>query len=157
SNVAIRLAPLRYHGLKKDSGSSIGHYSDRSPSQTLWKPLRTSPPLFQPAVSQAQTATWADGCSWERSMTGKTGTGRTGFELTEEQEELQRVIRRFAQTEIAPHVREWDDKCTFPSEVVRQLGQMGLLGVIFPPELGGSGMGYVEYVLAIEELSRVDG
>jgi len=90
-------------------------------------------------------------------MTGKTGTGRTGFELTEEQEELQRVIRRFAQTEIAPHVREWDDKCTFPSEVVRQLGQMGLLGVIFPPELGGSGMGYVEYVLAIEELSRVDG
>jgi alkylation response protein AidB-like acyl-CoA dehydrogenase len=90
-------------------------------------------------------------------MTGKTGTGRTGFELTEEQEELQRVIRRFAQTEIAPHVREWDEKSTFPSEVVRQLGQMGLLGVIFPPELGGSGMGYVEYVLAIEELSRVDG
>lgn len=84
-------------------------------------------------------------------------TGRTEFELTEEQEELRRVIRRFAQTEIAPHVRAWDEKGTFPSEVVRQLGQMGLLGVIFPPELGGSGMGYVEYVLAIEELSRVDG
>jgi len=84
-------------------------------------------------------------------------TGTTGFELTEEQEELRRVIRRFAETEIAPHVREWDDKCTFPTEIVRQLGQMGLLGVIFPPELGGSGMGYIEYVLAIEELSRVDG
>jgi len=84
-------------------------------------------------------------------------TGKTGFELTDEQEELQRVIRRFAQTEIAPHVREWDEKSIFPSEVVRQLGQMGLLGIIFPPELGGSGMGYVEYVLAIEELSRVDG
>lgn len=84
-------------------------------------------------------------------------TGRTEFELTEEQEELRRVIRRFAQAEIAPHVREWDEKGTFPGEVVRQLGQMGLLGVIFPPELGGSGMGYVEYVLAIEELSRVDG
>lgn len=84
-------------------------------------------------------------------------TERPAFELTEEQEELRRVVRRFAQTEIAPHVREWDDKCTFPAEIVRQLGKMGLLGVIFPSELGGSGMGYVEYVLAIEELSRVDG
>jgi alkylation response protein AidB-like acyl-CoA dehydrogenase len=77
--------------------------------------------------------------------------------LTEEQEELQRAIHRFAQSEIAPHVREWDETSTFPSNVVRHLGQMGLLGVIFPPELGGSGMGYVEYVLAVEELSRVDG
>jgi alkylation response protein AidB-like acyl-CoA dehydrogenase len=80
-----------------------------------------------------------------------------GFELTEEQEELRREIRRFAEREISPHVREWDEHSTFPTEVVKQLGQMGLLGVIFPPELGGSGMGYVEYVLAIEELSRVDG
>ena len=79
------------------------------------------------------------------------------FELTEEQEELRREIRRFAEREIAPHVREWDEHSTFPTEIVRQLGQMGLLGVIFPPELGGSGMGYVEYVLAIEDLSRVDG
>ena len=80
-----------------------------------------------------------------------------GFELTEEQEELRREIRRFAEREIAPHVREWDEHSTFPTEIVRQLGRMGLLGVIFPPELGGSGMSYVEYVLAIEELSRVDG
>ena len=79
------------------------------------------------------------------------------FELTEEQEELRREIRRFAEREIAPHVREWDEHSMFPTEVVKRLGQMGLLGVIFPPELGGSGMGYVEYVLAIEELSRVDG
>lgn len=78
-------------------------------------------------------------------------------ELTAEQEELRRVIRRFAQQEIAPHVSDWDETSTFPGDVVRQLGGMGLLGVIFPPELGGSGLGYVEYVLAIEELSRVDG
>ena len=78
-------------------------------------------------------------------------------DLTDEQEELCREIRRFAEREIAPHVREWDEHSTFPTEVVRQLGQMGLLGVIFPPELGGSGMSYVDYVLAIEELSRVDG
>ena len=79
------------------------------------------------------------------------------FELTEEQEELRREIRRFAEREIAPHVREWDEHSTFPAEVVRQLGQMGLLGVIFPAEFGGSGMSYVEYVLAIEELASVDG
>jgi alkylation response protein AidB-like acyl-CoA dehydrogenase len=84
-------------------------------------------------------------------------TASAEFELTEEQEELRREIRRFAEREIAPHVREWDEHSTFPTEIVRQLGQMGLLGVIFPAELGGSGMGYVEYVLAIEELSRVDG
>ena len=84
-------------------------------------------------------------------------TASAEFELTEEQEELRREIRRFAEREIAPHVREWDEHSTFPTEIVRQLGQMGLLGVIFPSELGGSGMGYVEYVLAIEELSRVDG
>ncbi len=79
------------------------------------------------------------------------------FELSEEQVELRREIRRFAQREIAPHVREWDEKSTFPSDVVKQLGRMGLLGVIFPPELGGSGMSYVDYVLAIEELASVDG
>lgn len=79
------------------------------------------------------------------------------FELTEEQQELQREIRRFAEREIAPHVREWDESSTFPEDVVHQLGKMGLLGVIFPPELNGSGMSYVDYVLAIEELACVDG
>jgi alkylation response protein AidB-like acyl-CoA dehydrogenase len=54
-------------------------------------------------------------------------------------------------------VSEWDEKSEFPHEVVKKLGEMGLLGVIFPESLGGAGMGYVEYVLAIEELSRVDG
>jgi len=54
-------------------------------------------------------------------------------------------------------VMEWDEKSEFPAAVVKKLGQMGLLGVIFPPEYGGAGMGYVDYVLAIEELSAVDG
>jgi alkylation response protein AidB-like acyl-CoA dehydrogenase len=85
------------------------------------------------------------------------GIAGAEFELTEEQEELRREIRRFAEREIAPHVREWDEHSTFPTEVVRELGRMGLLGVVIPPELGGSGMSYVEYVLAIEELARVDG
>jgi hypothetical protein len=80
-----------------------------------------------------------------------------GFGLTDEQRQLQSSVRAFAEGEIAPHVSEWDEKSEFPHEVVKKLGEMGLLGVIFPEELGGAGMGYVEYVLAIEELSRVDG
>jgi alkylation response protein AidB-like acyl-CoA dehydrogenase len=79
------------------------------------------------------------------------------FGLTDEQEQLQGEVRTFAQREIAPHVSEWDEASTFPAGVVKKLGAMGLLGVIFPESLGGAGLGYVEYVLAIEELSRVDG
>jgi len=79
------------------------------------------------------------------------------FGLTEEQEQLRKEVRAFAEREVAPHVSEWDEKSEFPHAVVKKLGEMGLLGVIFPESLGGAGMGYVEYVLAIEELSRVDG
>jgi len=79
------------------------------------------------------------------------------FGLTEEQEQLRKEVRAFAEREIAPHVSEWDEKSLFPAEVVKKLGPMGLMGVIFPEALGGAGMGYVEYVLAVEELSRVDG
>lgn len=79
------------------------------------------------------------------------------FGLTDEQEQLRREVRTFAEREIAPHVSEWDEKSEFPHAIVKKLGEMGLMGVIFPEELGGAGLGYVEYVLAVEELSRVDG
>ena len=79
------------------------------------------------------------------------------FVLTEEQEHLRREIREFAAREIAPNVMTWDEASEFPTAVVKKLGAMGLLGVIFPPEYGGSGLGYVDYALAIEELSAVDG
>jgi alkylation response protein AidB-like acyl-CoA dehydrogenase len=79
------------------------------------------------------------------------------FGLTEEQRQLQSAVRAFAEGEVAPYVSEWDEKSEFPHAVVKKLGEMGLLGVIFPESLGGAGMGYVEYVLAVEELSRVDG
>jgi alkylation response protein AidB-like acyl-CoA dehydrogenase len=79
------------------------------------------------------------------------------FVLTEEQEHLRREIREFAAREIAPNVMKWDEASEFPAEAVKKLGAMGLLGVIFPPEYGGAGLGYVDYVLAIEELSAVDG
>jgi alkylation response protein AidB-like acyl-CoA dehydrogenase len=78
-------------------------------------------------------------------------------DLTEDQRQLRREVRAFAQREIAPHVARWDEASEFPADAVRKLGPMGLLGVIFPESLSGAGLGYVEYVLAIEELSRVDG
>jgi len=79
------------------------------------------------------------------------------FEYTPEQIQLRREVRDFAAAEIAPHVLEWDEAQTFPLEVVRKLGRLGYLGAIFPEEYGGAGLGYVEYSIIIEELSRVDG
>jgi len=79
------------------------------------------------------------------------------FELTEEQKEIKRSVREFAENEIRPHIMEWDESQQFPHEVIAKLGKMGLMGVVFPTEYGGAGLGYVEYALVIEELSRVDG
>ena len=79
------------------------------------------------------------------------------FQLSDEQLHLKKMVRDFAEREIAPNVMKWDEPGTFPLETVKELGKLGLLGTIFPTEYGGAGMGYVEYVTAIEELSRVDG
>jgi alkylation response protein AidB-like acyl-CoA dehydrogenase len=79
------------------------------------------------------------------------------FEYTPEQLQLRKAVREFAEGEILPHVMEWDEAQTFPLEVVRKLGQLGYMGAIFPEELGGAGLGYIEYAIVIEELSRVDG
>jgi alkylation response protein AidB-like acyl-CoA dehydrogenase len=79
------------------------------------------------------------------------------FEYTPEQIQLRKSVREFAEAEIGPHVMEWDEAQIFPLEVVRKLGELGYMGAIFPEELGGAGMGYIEYSIIIEELSRVDG
>jgi alkylation response protein AidB-like acyl-CoA dehydrogenase len=79
------------------------------------------------------------------------------FQLNDEQLQLKKSVREFAEREIAPHVMTWDEASEFPMSIVKELGKLGLLGIIFPAEYGGAGMGYVEYITAIEELSRVDG
>jgi alkylation response protein AidB-like acyl-CoA dehydrogenase len=86
----------------------------------------------------------------------ETRTGHS-FKLTSDQEQLRDLIRKFAAKEIAPHVMEWDEASEFPTSVVKQLGEMGLMGIIFPEEYGGSGLGYTDYMMAVEELSAVDG
>jgi hypothetical protein len=79
------------------------------------------------------------------------------FQLNEEQLQLKKTVREFAEREIAPNVMKWDEAGEFPLATIKELGKLGLLGIIFPPEYGGAGMGYVEYVTAVAELSRVDG
>jgi len=79
------------------------------------------------------------------------------FQLNDEQLHLKKTVREFASREIAPNVMKWDEASEFPLATIKELGKLGLLGTIFPTEYNGAGMGYVEYVTAIEELSRVDG
>ncbi|HVP44104.1 MAG TPA: acyl-CoA dehydrogenase [Terriglobales bacterium] len=79
------------------------------------------------------------------------------FLPNDEQLQLKKSVREFAEREILPHVMEWDEASQFPCATIKELGRLGLMGVIFPQEYGGAGMGYVEYVTTIEELSRVDG
>ncbi|MEE8201822.1 MAG: acyl-CoA dehydrogenase [Candidatus Acidoferrales bacterium] len=78
------------------------------------------------------------------------------FRFTDEQEQLRRTVREFAEAEIRPHVMEWDEANRFPQEILQPLAELGLWGVIFPEKYGGAGMGYLEYCLVLEELARVD-
>ncbi|MEP6947345.1 MAG: acyl-CoA dehydrogenase family protein [Acidobacteriota bacterium] len=79
------------------------------------------------------------------------------FELSDEQLQIKYSIREFAESEIKPHVMEWDEAQHFPTELRPKLAELGLMGILFPEEYGGSGMGYVEYATIIEELGRVCG
>ena len=78
------------------------------------------------------------------------------FNLSEEQQLLKNTVREFAERELAPHSREWDEKQEFPREVFTRLGELGLMGVVWPAEYGGSGLSTLDYAVVMEELSRVD-
>src|SRR4051812_28480177 len=78
------------------------------------------------------------------------------FRLTEEQGLLRRTVREFAETEIRPHVREWDQAQHFPRELVPKMAALGLLGIQFPEAYGGAGMTPLDYCICIEEIARVD-
>jgi len=78
------------------------------------------------------------------------------IELTEEQQQVRHLIREFAEAEIAPYAREWDEAEHFPRELIPKLGELGVLGAIFPEEYGGAALTSLEYAIIIEELARVD-
>jgi len=78
------------------------------------------------------------------------------FELSDDQESFRKVVRDFATAEIAPHTERWDRDHTFPVDVVLAMGRLGLFGLPFPEEYGGSGADFTTLCLAIEELARVD-
>jgi alkylation response protein AidB-like acyl-CoA dehydrogenase len=79
------------------------------------------------------------------------------FELTENQKMITQMIRDFAEKEIKPHMNEWDEKEFFPVDLMRKIGDLGLLGIYIPEEYGGSGFGYDEYATALIELGKVCG
>jgi alkylation response protein AidB-like acyl-CoA dehydrogenase len=78
------------------------------------------------------------------------------YELSDEQEEFRKVVRGFAESEIAPHAEMWDRDHTFPVDTVLAMGDLGLFGLVFPEEYGGSGADFTTLCLAIEEIGRVD-
>jgi len=76
--------------------------------------------------------------------------------FTPDQELLRRSVREFAEREMRPHVREWDDAQQFPRELLSKLAGLGLMGIQVPEEFGGAAMSSVDYCICIEELARVD-
>ena len=78
------------------------------------------------------------------------------FSLTDEQQLLRKSVREFAESELRPHVMEWDEAQHFPKELLPKLAELGLMGIQFPEPYGGAGMSAVDYCICIEELARVD-
>ncbi|MFM8433633.1 MAG: acyl-CoA dehydrogenase [Bacteroidota bacterium] len=79
------------------------------------------------------------------------------FSTTENQQLIAETVRKFAETQIRPHLMDWDESQHFPVELFRSMGELGLMGVLVPEQYGGAGLGYYEYMAAIIELSKVCG
>lgn len=87
----------------------------------------------------------------EESLTG------VNFEESENQKMIAQMIRDFGDKEIKPKMMGWDESQEFPIEIFKKMGKLGIMGVLVPEEYGGTGFGYLEYVTAIAELSKIDG
>lgn len=79
------------------------------------------------------------------------------FSVSEITEQVQQTAREFARQYIKPHVMEWDESQEFPVEIFREMGKLGLMGVLVPEQYGGAGLGYIEYKTVIEEIAKVCG
>ncbi len=79
------------------------------------------------------------------------------FDQSEGQAMVAQMVRDFGDKFIRPNMMKWDESQEFPIEIFHQMGKLGLMGVLVPMEYGGAGLGYLEYVTAIVEISRIDG
>ena len=79
------------------------------------------------------------------------------FDLTKEQEMIRKEVRKFAQSEIAPIAVELDEKEAFSPQLTKKMGEIGLFGMFVPEAYDGQGMDYLSYIIAVEEIARVDG
>src|SRR5437868_2139652 len=91
-----------------------------------------------------------------RGRAGLTYGAAVNFDLTAEQELLRRTVREFAEREIAPRAADPDRNEEFSCELTRAMGALGLFGMTVAPEYGGHGLDYLSYIIAVEELARVD-
>ncbi len=89
-------------------------------------------------------------------MTQQTVATGIDFQMTDEMKMLQQAAREFAENEIRPHVMKLDEAQEFPREIVRKMAELGFLGAVTPPELGGAGLSTLEFVIIMEEIARVD-
>jgi alkylation response protein AidB-like acyl-CoA dehydrogenase len=87
----------------------------------------------------------------------QTNDHELSFEESENQKMIAQMVRDFGSREIKPHMMDWDENQTFPIDLFKKMGELGLMGVLVPEEYGGSGFGYPEYVTAISEISKIDG
>src|SRR5579872_4647384 len=78
------------------------------------------------------------------------------FRLTDEQQEIRDLVRKFAQNEIAPQAERWDEEGTFPDGLLRQMGELGLAGMFVPEELGGSALSRLSAAVLLEEVGKAD-
>ena len=79
------------------------------------------------------------------------------FDVPDSVEQLRQRVRQFAEQEIKPAARELDEKEEFSLELTRRMGELGLFGINLPEDYGGAGLGYLEYIVAVEEIARIDG
>src|SRR6185503_2758925 len=170
--------PVLSEGAASSSDSLALAYSNSKP--TMSRPTPTATPLVgrfagvvvvpinavaSANVGEAEYSTISNTIrSWRipndtiRAACPERRRGRTVMDLrlTAEQTLLRRSVREFAEAEIRPHVREWDDAQHYPPELTPKLAELGLMGIQFPEAYGGAAMSSVDYCICIEELARVD-
>src|SRR5205814_2057878 len=95
--------------------------------------------------------------NYQRMASSFTTNESMDFQVSEISQQIAQAAKNFAQQYIQPHVMEWDESQEFPIKIFKELGKLGMMGVLVPEEYGGAGLGYYEYKIVIEEIAKVCG